>query len=203
MLSKDIIFGLKSESPVESMDLAEEMAQKAIGLDNSLPGAHCLLALIYLSKRHFKEALVKAEQAFALDPSAADTIVILGWVLSWSGRPEEGIALYKKALRINPFPQNYVIIRLGEALIQTGRYDEAIEYTDEWIDLYPVWGLHLNLAIAYSLSGREDDAKTQVAKILEFDPKFSLKRHEKFVGFKDQNDINRIIDALRKAGMPE
>ena len=94
--------------------------------------------------------------------------------------------------------------RSVEKLVDKGRYDEAIDFTDKWIHIYPgLYVLHLNLAVADSLLGRDEDAKTEVEKALKFYPNLSLKKQEHFLGFKDQNDKNRYISALRKAGLPE
>jgi adenylate cyclase len=201
----DAFFGW-SKSPKESLDLAEELAQKAIGLDNSLPGPHGLVSMLYLTQGQCDKALAKSEQIVANHPNASTQIHILGMALSCVGRPEEAISLYKKEIRLNPYPQNYVIKNWGEAYFLAGRYEELIDLTNKWIHRYPDpfwtrWS-HINLAAAYSLLGREEDAKMEVAKVLKTDPNMSLKWIEKRLMFRDQDDRNRFINALRKAGLP-
>jgi len=194
-----------SKSPQESLGLAEEFAQKAIGLDSSIVSPHCLLAFIYLAKRQYEKALAKAEQAFALDPNDPETNITLGMTLQLIGRPGEAIALYEKVMRLNPHPPNYIILKLSEAYVQVELYDEAIDLINKWIHLYPNnWAFRLWLLVAYIMVGREEDAKTEAAKVLKLDPKFSIKKYEINLGQnKDQDYINRVLNGLRKAGLPE
>jgi hypothetical protein len=70
----------------------------------------------------------------------------------------------------------------------------------------PLWGriftVHLNLAIAYSLSGQEELARAEAAEVLKIYPKFSLENHSRaYSYFKNQDDLERFWEGLRKAGL--
>ena len=54
---------------------------------------------------------------------------------------------------------------------------------------------------AYVLSGREDDARKEAAEVLRIDPTFSVERNFSNVPFKDQAEVGRRKEALRKAGL--
>jgi TolB-like protein len=75
--------------------------------------------------------------------------------------------------------------------LQKGGYNPAI--------------LHFNLAGTYAMLGQEGKARHHATEALKIYPKFSLKDHEKRVRFffKNQADIDHVINALRKAGLPE
>src|SRR5437867_5581070 len=73
------------------LERAEELAQTAITLDNSLPGPHTMLGQIYLQKLQHDQAIAEAERAIALDPNWADGYVYLALILRWSGRAEEAV----------------------------------------------------------------------------------------------------------------
>ena len=49
----------------------------------------------------------------------------------------------------------------------------------------------------------EEDAKAEAAEVLRIDPKFSLESYRKGRLYKNPEDLDRVIDALRKAGLPE
>jgi hypothetical protein len=49
--------------------------------------------------------------------------------------------------------------------------------------------------------GREEEAITEAAEILRIKPNFSLDFFNKTSALKDQSDKDRVIDALRKAGL--
>ena len=61
----------------------------------------------------------------------------------------------------------------------------------------------IDLAIAYSLAGREYEAKVRAEECLTISPHFSVKRFEKIMPYKNQADTAMLSDALRKAGFPE
>ena len=54
------------------------------------------------------------------------------------------------------------------------------------------------MTVVYSLSGREEDARTEAAEVLRINPKFSLEKFEKAATGKDKETF---IGALRKAGL--
>jgi adenylate cyclase len=65
--------------------------------------------------------------------------------------------------------------------------------------LYP----HSALAATYSLADRDEEARAEASEVLRIQPKFSLDSYAKRVAFKNNADIDRIVGALRKAGLPE
>jgi len=128
----------------------------------------------------------------------------LGGVLHMVGRPQEAIALLEKAIRLNPMAPHYYFRRLGTAYRDIGRYEEAIVQLKKAINLspdslYP----HTGLAATYSLAGRDEEARAEVSEVLRIQPKISLKSLAKRVAYKNKADIDKFIDALRKAGLPE
>ncbi len=68
---------------------------------------------------------------------------------------------------------------------------------------YPPLFPHLALCAVYSELGKEAEAKAQVAEILKIDPKFSLESAKKAYRWKDPQQTERWVSALRKAGLPE
>jgi len=200
---RDVFFG-RSKSRKESLEQALELAQKAISLDESFPTCYGLLSIIYMFKKQYEKAIAKAEQAIALDPNGADAYSRLGGVLHMAGRRQEAIAPLEKAIRINPMAPSIYFRRLGTAYRDIGRYEEAIVQLKKAINLspdslYP----HTALAATYSLAGRDEEARAEVSEVLRIQPKISLKSLAKRVAYKNKADIDRLIDALRKAGLPE
>jgi adenylate cyclase len=199
----EVWFGL-SESPGKSMERAAELAQKALALNDTLDFSHSLLANIYLMKRQYKKAIAEAERAVALNPNGADAHAHLGMTLNYAGRREEAISLLKKAIRFNPIPPNWYLFSLGEAYFGAGQYEEAAPVYKRVLhrnpdDIRTLYGL----AATYSLLGREEQARAAAAKVLRIEPKFSVKHLVKTLPFKNKADRELLIDALRKAGLPE
>jgi adenylate cyclase len=197
----DIFWGL-SKSRKKSMEQAVEMVQKAISLDESDPGGYQILSMIYQFKRQYERALAEAERAIALDPNGADAYSRLGTVLAQAGRQQESIAPLEKSIRINPMAPSLYFRRLGTSYRDTGRYEEAIAVFKKAINLAPdSLYAHVGLAATYSLAGRDEEARAEASEVLRIQPKLSLDRLAKRVTYKNKADIDRLIDALRKAGL--
>jgi hypothetical protein len=49
--------------------------------------------------------------------------------------------------------------------------------------------------------GREKEARAEAAEVLRINPKFSVDSHAMMLSFKDQSKNDRVVAALRKAGL--
>ena len=67
------------------------------------------------------------DRALALNPNDDLIVVQQGEILTWLGRPEEGIDWIKKAMRLNPYHPERYWNHLGRAYFVARRYREAIE----------------------------------------------------------------------------
>ena len=198
----EVWFG-SSKSPDKSIERAAELVQKALALNDTLDFSHSLLANIYLVKRQYEKAIAEAERAVALNPNGADAHAHLGMILKYAGGREEAIPLLKKAIRLNPIPPNWYLFGLGEAYFGARQYEEAIPVYKKVLhrnpdDIRTLTGL----AATYSLLGREEQARSTAAEVLRIAPKFSVE-YVKTLPFKNKADIELLIDALRKAGLPD
>jgi len=193
-----------SESPAKSRQLQFELAQKALAIDDSHDGAHSLLAGYYNGTRQYDKALSEAERAIALNPNAFDARMIMGDILGNLGRWKESVLYGKEALRLNPFPGVYVYFVLGRAYFMTEQYDESIATWKKALQVSPNFlSAHLFLAACYSSLGRDAEAIAAAKEVIRINPKFTLESYAKRLIYKNKSDIEREVDALRKAGLPE
>lgn len=191
-----------SKSPLTSMEQVFELAQKTLALDDSLGESHILLGRVYLFKRQHEKAIAEGERSVALEPNNAFNIHQLAQTLMYTGRSGEAIALYKKALRLEPFPPSHFFHGLGAAYLLTGQYNKAIAACRNAIRLSPdSLFAHITLAATYSSSGREKEARAEAAEILRINPKFSTEYLAKTWPYKNKADIERYVEPLRQAGM--
>jgi adenylate cyclase len=197
----DIFLGT-SKSRAKSMERAEELAQKALSLDESLALIRQLTSYIYLMKRQHDKAIEEAERGFALDPNEADILAHLAIALNYSGRPEEALEFFKKAIRLNPFPPTLYIYHLGRTYRHLGRYEEAITEVKKALKRSPKnLFAHVELVAAYSLSGRDDESQRAGEELLKIHSNFSVEGFAKNLPYKNKADTDRLIAALRKAGL--
>jgi len=142
-----------------------------------------------------------AEHGVALNPNSADAHMFLGHTLRFAGRYEESIPEYKIAIRLNPIPPNNYLFGIATSYAQTGQYEEAITWGKKAIRQNPNDFLaQIILTGILSSSGRDEEARAQAAEVLRIQPKFSLEKWAKRIKGPDKE---KIIDNLRKAGLPE
>ena len=51
------------------------------------------------------------------------------------------------------------------------------------------------------MMGREKEARAEAAEVLRINPKFSLDLYAKRLPYKDQSEIDKFANAMRKAGL--
>jgi len=190
-----------SQDP-QSLEQAFELAQRAISLDDSVSAAHSLLGKVYLWKKRYDQAIAELEKTIALNPNYADGLAGMGEILYFAGRPKEAIGVFKKAIRLNPIPPVWYFHGLGHAYFLTGRYEEAIAALKRVLNRNPnFWPAHIYLAASYVELGQEKEARAEAAEVLSVNPNFSLEAGGQRLPYKDQAVLERLADALRKAGL--
>ena len=198
----DVFLG-SSKSPKDSIKQAMELNKKAMALDDSLPNAHSQLGLLYTMTRQQDKGVAEAERGVELNPNSSEAHDLLGMTLNFAGRPEEAIPVFKKAIRLEPFAPSKYYYHLGGSYLRTGQCDEAISACEEAVrrgSNNPA--AHQTATAAYSMCGREEEARTAAGEVLRLSPNFSCDHYAKRSPYKNQDDIDRLVGAFRKAKLP-
>ena len=191
-----------TESPELSIRAAIDFARKAIVLNYTNAVALASLGFLYTMSGQHEKGIVEAEKAVAFDPNSAMAHQFLGIALRFGGRPNDAIPVIKKVIRLDPFAPRTYIFNLGLSYLWAGQYEEAIKYCKKATDREPNnLGAHLALLVSYSMSGRNEDARTVAEEVLRIAPKFSVDFFSKTLTYKNQTDKETFISALRKAGL--
>ncbi len=196
-----------SKSPKESLARAEELARKAGEMDDSQAHPHLMMARIYRIRGQWDESLAENERAVSIAPHP-ESLYHLADSLRLMGRPEESIALFKRGMRLDPFPPTYVIMHIGYAYFDLARYEDALVEATRVFDRSQKSGFnpeltHIFLAATYGMRGREKEARKHAAEVIKINPKFSLKVNAKRLGYRNPAGTDRWIEAYRKAGLPD
>ena len=190
-----------TKSPGETLEKSMELARKTLAMDDSIADGHSLLGNTYQTQRDYDKAIAEHERAVALNPTS---YALLNYAasLDFAGRPEEAIPLFQKAIRLSPFGPTSLYRSFGSALRNTGRFEEAVSAYKKAIKIAPdnIYA-HLDLAATYSWMGREREARAEAGEVLRINPKFSLDYYARIISYKDQSVGDRIVGALRKAGL--
>jgi adenylate cyclase len=191
-----------TKSPQETLEKAIELAQKALALNDSMGGPHSLLGWIYICKKEYDRAIIEGERAVALNPTQHNDLQSYASFLTYGGRPEEAIPLFQKAIRLSPFGPAYEYANFGHALRMTGRFEEALSAFKKAIEIAPERvDVRLGLAATYSIMGLEKEARAEAMEIFRRNPNFSLTSYAKKLLYKEQSEIDKVVNACRKAGL--
>ncbi|MFQ5519841.1 MAG: tetratricopeptide repeat protein, partial [Candidatus Methylomirabilia bacterium] len=129
---------------------------------------------------------------------------LLAMTLSYAEREEEAIRLFERAMRLNPFPPNWYLNGLGWTYVWAERYEDAIPMFQKVLQRNPDFlPGHEGLATTYSLLGREGEARAEAAEVRRLNPNFSVAHWAKTLPHKNRAELELVLDAQRKAGLPE
>ncbi|HXF53083.1 MAG TPA: adenylate/guanylate cyclase domain-containing protein [Hyphomicrobiaceae bacterium] len=188
----------------ESLKQSVELARKALEIDRDYPDTYILLGAIYLFLHQHEAALVALRKALDLSPNHSLAKAHLGMTLTYAGEPEAGIAQLKEAMRLSPLYPDWFLGELGRAYFQVGRYEEAIDVLTRRLRHNPDSGEALVLlAAAASAAGRDDEARRALSKFLTPRPAYTLKHYSAGEFYKNPSDLQRVLEALRNAGLPD
>jgi len=175
--------------PEEAMPKAEELAMKALEIDNMLGQAHAVLGLIRSSYYwDWEGAAREYKLALELDPGASITNMTYGVLMSTMGRHDEAIALGKRAIQLDPALLG-MRISTAELLRHARRYDEAIEQYQIVLDLNPNFRpAYQRLSGVYESKGLYGDAVSAYQKFLTLE------------GIANEEEITGLADAYQTSG---
>ncbi len=202
-LSLDVLNGWPEDREA-TLYKAEAHIETAIRLDPALPQVHFAASLLYRIRRRLDEALVAIHKAIELKPNYAEGYGSLAMVLIYAGRADEGLEAVQTSMRLNPFNGFFVYWVLGLCYFHLERYDEAAVQFERAVEANPQFLRgHLLLAATYGQLGRIEDAEWEAQEALVLLPELTLRQRRAIVPYKKQADVERYIDGLRKAGIPE
>ena len=145
---------------------AEKEIRRAIELNPNYARAHHMYGFAILATTdRLDEAIRELREAERLDPLSPIISTNLGDLLLSAGRVAEAESKYKEVLANAP-DFEYAHSRLGLALIQKSRYEEALGEIRKSIDLSGRFG-HVahDLIYAYRVMGRKADAEHALREV--------------------------------------
>ncbi|MFC6636674.1 hypothetical protein [Sulfitobacter sediminilitoris] len=199
----DATFGWSGDL-TRAQDKAISYARKALALNSSSPQVYITLAQVYGSQRNLEAGIEEVRRAIALDPNFADGYVLLGMFQAYSGRPDEGIEAILKAMELSPDHGYIYPYGLAVAHFVKAQYDEAIPILEAVLERNN--NFHQGRLLYISILGlldRIDDAEWEAEEVLAALPEFSIVEEEERVRFVREEDRERYVLGLRKAGLPD
>ena len=144
-------------------------------------------------------AMYHQERGLGLNPNNDLIVVQQGELLTWLGRPEEGIEWIRKAMRLNPYHPERYWSHLGRAYFVAQRYAEAVEAFARISR--PDHTHHAFMAAACAQMGDDTGAAAHAEEVLSRQPDFSVDAYLATLHYKRESDRAHHRDGLLKAGL--
>ena len=128
----------------------------------------------------------------------------LAGLKTFAGEPESAISLTKEAIRMTPlFPDNFLQL-LGVSQFLLGNQEEAKRLGDFIVRRTPEHiGANLLLIMVNRKQGNKKETAFLAGKIKQNHPTFRISGFMARQRFKDPATLEKLVQPLRKAGLPE
>ena len=120
---------------------AYAFAMKAVSIDDNDHLAQLVIGRILMFRKEFDLAEQHLDKSILLNPCDADNLIKQASCKAFLGKPEEGEALFLKALRLNPFRNLWYFTHGAITYFVQKKFEQCIRtalkgpLTEEWIDL--------------------------------------------------------------------
>ena len=191
-----------TEDPDKSLSIAKEYAQQAIEKDPNEPLARCVSALAASYEKDLDRAKAEIDIALKLNPSLALAHNLRGTIRTFSGEPLEAIPEIEQAMRIDPAMSGQFLHFLGLAYLLAEKYETAAALLRQRIILVPNTDFtRAILTSALGHLGELDEARRVWGELMDINPKYSFYAHVGRQPFERKEDVERMAEGLRKAGV--
>ena len=191
------------EDTAKAYAQASVLAYKALSLDEHDADAYALLGAIHWFQGDLNKGLEFTEKAVKLDPDYAENVAVLAGRLIFLDRADEALILARKSLRLNPFYPGWYLRVLGNAHLLREEYDQAIAALQQAVQLKGRCSHSCaELVCAYVEAGRLAEARTIVARMLKFNPDYTVSYYGQ-VNVMLPVVFKRYRQSLLKAGLPD
>jgi adenylate cyclase len=176
-------------------------ADRAIALaPDSWRAYYAKCTYLFLSHRA-NEALGTADAGLAVNPNYAPLYQARGVAETSLGRFLQAKSDLREAMRLSPRDPKMGSwhMQVGSAELEQGDYDASIDELHKAIETgYRSYIPYANLAAAYALQGKMDEAKSSLAEARRINPSLTVKW-----AIAHSPNIPKAFEGMRKAGLPE
>jgi TolB-like protein/Flp pilus assembly protein TadD len=209
-----VVNQFQTEGREALLDEAEALIARATGLVADHLGVMKARAVLLRARGRFADAIIADMSVIELNPGEPTAYRELGLNNLYLGRAQEAVDWFRRADSVAPRDRGRWtwLQGLGRALMHLGQDAEAVEA----LRLAVHSNLHLSrtgayLAAAEALAGNIDGARLDLEKYNELDPGMTVRRFAEerssvpldAVSSVYLRGLERILDGLRRAGMPE
>ena len=168
--------------------------------------AHGLMSQVYLMRYQHDEALAEIERAVSMDPNDPELYAWMSEILWLMGKNSQAIESANMGLRLDPNNPATYLRQLGKSYLPDGNLEESLQVLERAKRINPELSgsIALSQAIIFGIQGRNEEARTAYQIFLKsrMSPVRNLNDILLYFQFTDPKKLDRIADALVKAGAP-
>jgi adenylate cyclase len=197
----------------EAVDIprAEAQVASALSAEPNNASAHYTKANLFTAKKQFNDQFAEIDATIENNQNFAQAYATRGDMLTWAGRAAESIAEDETALRLSPRDPGRNLWQFGicHAYTHLAQWEKALEWCQKSIATDAgTWFPYVDIAAANAWLGRDAEANAAIAGLLKVYPGFTVQSYADIAARVTYNptfaqQIQRIIEGLRKAGLPE
>jgi adenylate cyclase len=187
------------DDPDASVQLISDELQIALSLDDNDADVHRILSALNLNFNEHAKAAYHQERALSLNPNSDLIVVQQGEVLTWLGRPAEGIEWIHRAMRLNPYHPERFWSHLGRAQYTARIYPDAIQSFSKLTA--PDYTHHAFLAASSAQLGNRTAAAAHAREVVQREPAFTVQRFLGTLHYQQASDTEHVREGLMKAGL--
>ncbi len=193
-------FNYRAEPP--PMIRAKEAARRAITLDPDCAAARLALSAVAFFSGDLALFRSSGEKALRLNPNNGEHLASFGTRLAYSGEWEQGIALVREAMELNPWHPDWYLLPLAFDAYRRGDYAGALR---EWrrLHLPELYWTHVLGVMINGELGNAAEAAAARADLLALFPDYAATAVRDFQVWNFEDSlIDAFIDGLAKGGLP-
>ena len=200
VVGQTVVNGWCTDFETTLRTISDEL-QTALALDYNDADVHRVLAALKLIFNEHEKAAYHQERALGLNPNSDLIVVQQGELLTWMGRPEEGIEWIRRAMRLNPYHPERFWNHLGRAQYTARLYADAIASYSKLTA--PDQMHHAMLAASAAQLGDRTAAAAHAREVLQRQPAFTVESYLKTLHYRQPSDTEHVREGLLKAGLPQ
>jgi TolB-like protein len=199
-------FGWLTE-PVSEIAEGVRLARRAMELGRSDAPTLTLagFAIAYL-EGDLDTGAAAIDRALELNPNFAPAWGLSGWVKGFRGEPDIAIDCVRRAIQLSPVDALMFAWQSAGSysLFALGRYEEALLWAEKALRERPGYLPAARMIVAgAALAEVPERPETSVTRLRELEPTLRVSNLRVQIPYRRPEDLARLADGLRKAGLPE
>ena len=196
-------FGWAAQGQTELFDAALNCSTRALTADPGCGEAYTSIGYVRIFQRRHAEAVAAGEKGIELSPSGTDAYHMAGMYHGYAGDFQKAALYEEQAQRLSPINRNKSLVDEARARFHLGDFGAARDIAARVLNERPRW-LTARTTLVASLwkLGREDEARAVASDLIARHPHFSLGRWAQGLPYGRPEDLEALIEPLRKADLP-